>query len=67
MSIFQEIFKKFEQSNEATNEFIEKRYIDNMGMMERRIHEIMEHVDEEVSKTKRLADHNFKGIKQEID
>ena len=45
MIIFGEIFEKFEQSNEATNIFIENRYKDNMGMMERRIREIITVVD----------------------
>lgn len=33
LTIFESIFDKFEQSNEATNMFIERRYRDNLGMM----------------------------------
>lgn len=36
-------------------------------MMERRIREIMAVVDQEVAKTKRVSDQNFKSVKKEIE
>ena len=36
-------------------------------MMERRIREIITVVDEEVAKTKRVSDQNFKSVKKEIE
>lgn len=38
-----------------------------MGMMERRIHEILSVVDEEITKNKRVSGGNYKEIKKEIE
>lgn len=66
MKFYSQIFDNFDNMNEATNTFIEKRYSENMRTMDNRINEIMRVLETELTKLNRLKDMDRLALQKSI-
>lgn len=67
MKVFDRIFENFDDMNQATSSFVEKRYSENMKTMETRITNIMMVLNQEMSKSNKIRNLDRLDLQKSIE